>query len=62
LTDVSRISEQSVQDNPSREIVLAIVNLAKVGPDLREHGEQISIDTQDSLDQIESVVRARYIP
>ena len=61
MTEVSRAIEEAAQEQVSSEIMLALSNLALVGQELRKVVVMIDLDieTQNKLDQIKSVLRAR---
>jgi hypothetical protein len=63
MADVSLAIEQASADEASTEILRALVNLALIGPELRkvERRMDLNIATQDRLDQIRAVLRARDV-
>lgn len=61
MADVSRVIEEAAEDHPSPEILRAIVNLSLIGPKLRtvDRSMDLTIATQNQIDQISYVLRAR---
>ena len=61
MASVSKFAEEASEDQASPEILRAFVNLGLIGPQLRsvEEWRLLSVATQNQLDQIESVLRAR---
>lgn len=63
MADVSLVSEEAARDQPSAEIMQAIVNLALIGREMRtvENRRDLSIVTKNRIEQINSVIRARDV-
>lgn len=63
MADVSRVIEQSAEDQASPEITQAIVNLALLGQELRKTfpSDDPSVESQNKFDQIGAILRARDV-
>ena len=63
MADMSEVIEQAAEEQPSAEVMRALTNLVSLGQALRKASDprDLDITTQNKLDQIKEVLRARDV-